>query len=93
MDIITRPVNPEPERLCVSCDYWDFDPGESDYSSLTPGSDWEMVCYRNIQPTLYGGDLRRASVRHSMDPAVDYRAWLLRAETCPDFTPRRKDRP
>lgn len=65
------------ERICVFCKYFYLDMADPGYSSLTPGSDMAMGCRKGVW-----------SHKKYDDGLEEYRANLLRAETCSKFEDR-----
>ena len=74
-----------PEKLCVFCENWSFSGGSPGYSEMTPGSDASMNCEK--------GHWKQKGRRSSWFDLTnvygpdDFRALILKAETCPDYKP------
>ena len=62
-------------RTCIGCIYWTFDPGHAAWSDVTPGDLWSSGCDKRHW-FLVGWRVRQEQ----------YRASLLLAEVCPDYT-------
>lgn len=61
------------EKLCLFCKHFYFDPGEPDYSDVTPGSDMSIGCRLGFwsEDSFWDED--------------GYRECQLKARTCPKF--------
>lgn len=64
----------EPPQTCLLCAHCSWDPGQSGYSEVTPGTEWCCTCSKN-----------HFSMGGTYTSQLEYRGNLLRARTCPDF--------
>lgn len=79
------------EKLCVFCEYWHFDGGSPGYSELTPGTDASMDCAKG-----HWKQRGRRSLWFDMTQVngpEDFRALILKAATCADYSPSDKEQP
>jgi hypothetical protein len=73
------------EKLCVFCQHWDWDGGSQGYSEMTPGTDASMDCRKGHYKPLHKYSWRLDLLDlHGPD---EFRAVILKAETCPDYMP------
>ena len=67
------------DKLCWACKNVKFDPGEQDWSDITPGCDAYLVCTKKRFPwfTLNRGQYTLSDLRRTIETAKD----------CPDWDP------
>jgi len=61
------------ERICVFCESFEFDVGESGYSEDTPSWDARIGCWKKHWKMIEG------------EGAAEYRKNILKASKCPDW--------
>jgi hypothetical protein len=67
---------PVPNRICWSCRHVWFIAGSPGYSEMTPGSDFELSCWKDYW-----------AFDNNEDSLSDFRTKLQSAERCADFEP------
>lgn len=60
--------------LCVFCKHFRWDPGSPGYSEMTPSSPMVLACGK-----------RHWEITPYETTAAEFRQFLLRASTCPDY--------
>lgn len=68
------------EKLCVFCEHWAFQGGDSGYSELTPGWNASMECNKGY----WKKGKKFITILH-IGSAEEFRKLITQAETCPDY--------